>query len=189
MRGWDDSALVIPPANTSASTIPIHYVWRSFSIRDRLDREYGDHGNQVMWRFGRTGLLPPAAVQIEAFITMDAWLNKLAADTSNASVEKKVRRSKPAAAFDFCLLSTDVTQTTKVTDKATCDADPFLKPSSSPRQVAGGPVVGEHPQVPTQAAQCGRLRAGGVHVGAMDAPAGGLPRGRMQLEQTRCRPA
>ena len=37
----------------------IHHVWRSFSIRDRLDSDGGDHGNQVLWRFGRGGLASP----------------------------------------------------------------------------------------------------------------------------------
>ena len=140
MRGWDDSALIIAPGNSSASTIPIHYVWRSFSIRDRLDREFGDHDNQVLWRYGRTGLLPPATLSLEAFSTMDAWLTALKADNSHHSIEKKVRQAKPGNAVDFCLLSNDVTQLTKVTDKAVCDADPFLQPHSSPRQVAGGPL-------------------------------------------------
>lgn len=140
MRGWDDSGLFPAPGNANPSSIPIHYVWRSFSIRDRLDRQFGDHGNQVMWRFGRSGLLPSATMTMprEAFLTMDQWLTTLKADTSRASIEKKVRRAKPAEAFDYCLLSSDVTQTNKITDKAICDADPFLKPSSSPRQVAGG---------------------------------------------------
>jgi hypothetical protein len=141
MRGWDDSALVIPPGNSAASTIPIHYVWRSFSIRDRLDKEFGDHDNQVLWRYGRTGLLPPATLALEGFLTMDAWLTSLKMDSSHHSLARKVRETKPANAFDFCLLSNDPTQLVKVTDKATCDADPFLKPSSSPRQVAGGPLT------------------------------------------------
>ncbi|HUL66718.1 MAG TPA: DUF6351 family protein [Burkholderiaceae bacterium] len=138
MRGWDDSALLIPPGNTAPSTIPIHYVWRSFSIRERLDREFGDHDNQVLWRYGRTGLLPPVTLALEAFTTMDTWLTALTADSSRRSVEQKVRRTKPANAFDFCLLSGDVTQSTKVTDTAKCDADQFLQRHSSPRQVAGG---------------------------------------------------
>lgn len=140
LRGWDDSALVVAPGNTSASTIPIHYVWRSFSIRERLDREYGDHGNQVMWRFGRNGLLPSAATTLDAFLTMDAWLTALKSDDSRATIEKKVRRAKPANAFDWCLLSNDATQSNRITDPAVCDADPFLRPSSSPRQVAGSPL-------------------------------------------------
>jgi hypothetical protein len=141
MRGWDDSALVIPPGNSSPSLFPIHYVWRSFAIRERLDRQFGDHGNQVLWRFGRNGLAPSAAMQQDAFLAMDQWLDALQRDGSQAPIEKKVRRARPASVFDFCLLSDDATQSVKVTDAAVCDADPFLKPSSSPRQVAGGPLA------------------------------------------------
>jgi len=72
---------------------------------------------------------------------MDTWLTSLKADTGTDPIEQKVRRTKPAGAYDFCLLSTDTAQTTKITDPAVCDADPFLKPSSSPRQVAGGPLT------------------------------------------------
>ena len=137
MRGWDDTALVTQPGTAQPPGNPIHFVWRSFSIRERLDLEYGDHGNQVIWRFGRGGLVSPALAP-DAFATMDTWLTTLKADASAATVAQKVRTAKPAAAFDFCLLSTDAAQTTKVTDTAVCDADPFLKASSSPRQAAGG---------------------------------------------------
>lgn len=140
MRGWDDSGLVTQPGTANPSGIPIHYVWRSFSIRERLDTEYGDHGNQVMWRFGRGGLVSPVLAP-EAFTTMDVWLTALKADPSTNPIEQKVRSTKPASAFDFCLLSTDAAQSSKVTDAAVCDADPFLKPSTSPRQVAGGPLA------------------------------------------------
>ncbi|RYZ11426.1 MAG: hypothetical protein EOO24_06395 [Comamonadaceae bacterium] len=139
MRGWDDSSLITQPGTAAPSTIPIHYVWRSFSIRDRLDREFGDHGNQVLWRFGRGGLTSPVLAP-QAFTTMDRWLTTLKADTGSDTIESKVRKSKPADAVDFCLLSSDVAQSTRVTDTAVCDADPFLKPSSSPRRVAGGPL-------------------------------------------------
>jgi len=50
-----------------------------------------------------------------------------------------VRAARPASSTDFCYLTSDTSQTTKVFDQATCDADPFLKPAASPRQVAGGP--------------------------------------------------
>jgi hypothetical protein len=139
MRGWDDSQINRPP--TVGSALAIHYMWRSFSIRDRLDRQFGDHENQVMWRFARSGLLPTATMAGEAFLSMDQWLTNLKADTSDTSLETKVRNSKPASAFDYCLLTDDATQSVKVTDRAQCDADPFLKPHSSPRQVAGGPLT------------------------------------------------
>ncbi|HYL25421.1 MAG TPA: DUF6351 family protein [Burkholderiales bacterium] len=141
MRGWDDSLLVSarPPAAPAATVFGIHYQWRSFGIRDRLDKEFGDHGNQVMWRFARTGLIPSASMAGDAFFIMDQWLTNLKADTSRTSLATKVRNAKPTSAFDYCLLTSDTTQSTKVTNQADCDADPFLKPHSSPRQVAGGP--------------------------------------------------
>ena len=40
---------------------------------------------------------------------------------------------------------------------AVCDADPQARAKhASPRQVAGGPLGGEHPEVPAEAAQPGR---------------------------------
>jgi hypothetical protein len=122
LRGWDD-------AGNSA----IHHQWRTFSIRERLDREYGDHDNQVIWRFS-TGLIAPATLSLEAFNTMDAWLTALKADSSRQPIEKKVRRTKPANAFDFCLVGAE-----RLTDPAACEAaQPRFKVSTSPRQVAGG---------------------------------------------------
>ena len=139
MRGWDDSALIKPPGASAPPSSPIHYVWRSFSIRDRLDRDNGNHANHALWRFGRTGLLPSATVALDSLTTMSEWLTMLKADTGPGSIEQKLTAAKPAAAADYCLLSTDATQSVKVTDVATCNADPFLEPAASPRQVAGGP--------------------------------------------------
>src|SRR5262249_62292333 len=57
----------------------IHYIWRSFSERARIDEaNHGDHGNQVMWRYG-TGLLPATAAPLQAgtparVLTPDPWL-------------------------------------------------------------------------------------------------------------------
>jgi hypothetical protein len=103
---------------------------------------------------------------------MDKWLTALKADTSNKSVAQKVIDSKPATAFDYCLLSTDSAQSTKVTDTAKCDADPYLVRHASPRQVAGGPLaedvlkcslkpldVADYAPAVLSAAQVARLRA------------------------------
>ena len=121
----------------------IHYIWRSFAERDRLDQDGGGHGNQVMWRFG-TGLTAPGPLTLQSFLTMDTWLSNLVTAAPKATLNSErtpaqVLASKPATAFDFCYLSTDTTFSTKVTDQATCDADPRLAIHSSPRQVAGGP--------------------------------------------------
>ncbi len=140
LRGWDDSALITQPGTAGPSRTPIHFVWRSFSIRDRLDKEFGDHGSQALWRVGRGGLVSPTLVG-RSLVAMDEWLTRVKADASATTIEQKVRAARPPSTADFCLLSTDEAQSTPVTDPAACDADPFLKPSSAPRQVAGGPLA------------------------------------------------
>jgi hypothetical protein len=140
LRGWDDAS---PPV---FGAIPIHYQWRTFSIRDRLDREYGDHGNQVIWRFS-TGLLPPGSgpgseLPAEAFVTMDNWLTALKADSSRRRIEDKVRRTKPANAVDFCIVPVSADNPNgREYNLALCESKVArYKVGSSPRQVAGGPL-------------------------------------------------
>ena len=132
-RGWDEQG--------------IHYIWRTYSERDRLDADNGNHGNQVIWRFS-TGLTTPAAsgLALMSFLTMDTWVTSMVTSAPKASINSartnaQVNAAKPSTAFDFCYLSTDTTFSTKVTNQATCDADPRLASHSSPRQVAGGPRV------------------------------------------------
>jgi hypothetical protein len=119
----------------------IHYIWRSFSLRARLDAA-GGHGNHVLWRFSGA-LTPPAAsgLTLASFLAMDKWLAAVKADTSGTTLQQKIVADKPSDAFDFCYLSFDTKFTLKVTDPAICNLDPGLAPHSSPRQVAGGPVT------------------------------------------------
>jgi len=129
----------------------IHYIWRSFAERDRIDAANdGNHGNQVMWRYG-TGLLPAtaaqfAAVTLKSLLTMDTWLSNLNVSAPKETLNSVRRQAevilgKPAAAVDFCFLTGDTNFTTPVTDVALCDADPRLPKHASPRQVAGGPLA------------------------------------------------
>ncbi|MEO8936674.1 MAG: DUF6351 family protein [Burkholderiaceae bacterium] len=122
----------------------IHYNWRSYSERDRLDADAGGHGNQVIWRYGAALLAPAASgLPLQSLLTMDTWLlalNSAAPKTfiNGSRTQTQVIAAKPATAFDFCYLTADTTYTTKVTDQATCDADARLAVHASPRQVAGG---------------------------------------------------
>src|SRR5216684_3541647 len=143
-RGFDEAP---PPIGAFG----IHYIWRSFAERARIDAANdGNHGNQVMWRYG-TGLLPatPAqfvAVTLKSFLTMDTWLSNLNVTApkktlNSVRTQAEVIQAKPATAFDLCYLTGDVTFSTPVTDMALCDADPRLMKHASPRQVAGGPLA------------------------------------------------
>jgi hypothetical protein len=139
-RGWDDSLITTPPGSVLFVTLfGIHHQWYSWAIRDRITRDAGDAKNQAMWRFARGAMPASPAMTLEAFNNMDQWLTTLATDTSNRPLEQKVRAARPDSSKDFCYLTSDTTQSTKIYDQATCDADPFLKPAASPRQVAGGP--------------------------------------------------
>jgi hypothetical protein len=132
--------LGIPPANLQGVALfGIHHQWRSFSIRDRLDRDAGGHAGQALWRFGRSGFAPSASMSTDAFLQMDQWLTGLKADSSDGTLAQKVVATRPAASADFCLLSADATQSVKVGDTQVCDADKYLRPYRSPRQVAGSP--------------------------------------------------
>jgi hypothetical protein len=129
----------------------IHYIWRSFAERARIDAANdSNHGNQVMWRYG-TGLLPATAAQVAAvtlksFVTMDTWLSNLNGSApketlNSVRTQAEVIQAKPAMAFDLCFLTGDTTFSNPVTDTAQCDADPRLAKHASPRQVAGGPLA------------------------------------------------
>jgi hypothetical protein len=169
VRGNDNSNIQLP------GTLGIHHIWRSFSLRDRLDKANGQHDNHVMWRHpaSAVGGAPAASgLLLQSFIVMDKWLAAIEADKATGTHVGKIARDKPAEAVDFCYLSSDTAFTTKVFDKATCDADPLLKPYASPRQTAGGPLAEDilkcqlkpmaqadyAPAVPT-AAQWARLQA------------------------------
>jgi hypothetical protein len=128
----------------------IHYIWRSFAERARIDAANGNHGNQVMWRYG-TALLPAtpeqvAAVTVRSLLTMDTWLSTLVlaapkATLNDVRTQEQVIAAKPAGTVDFCFLTGDVTFSNPVFDMAVCDADARLARHSSPRQVAGGPLA------------------------------------------------
>ncbi|MBC7974986.1 MAG: hypothetical protein H7138_08375 [Myxococcales bacterium] len=133
LRGYDDTNLSPPAPPRSGG---IHHQWRSFALRARLDAANGGHGNHVMWRYN-TSLFPPPDLNKQAFLAMDKWLSAKPPGSSAAQIIDR----KPDEAHDLCFLSSNAPFTMPVTDAALCDADPLLKPHTSPRQVAGGPVA------------------------------------------------
>ena len=171
-RRWRSS---IRAATTKATGTDIHYNWRSFSERARLDADAGSHANQVIWRYG-TG---PAAGDGGADRGGDdasrsrRWTRgcrTLLTSAPKASLnavrtQAQVVAGKPAAAVDFCFLTGDVNFTTPITDQATCDADTQaegLHVAAPGRRRAAG---GEHPEVPAEAARLHRLHRHHLHGG------------------------
>lgn len=138
LRGWDDSNVPanVPPG-VSPPSAPIHHQWYSWAIRDRITRDAGDANNQALWRIAHNGLLVPSAVQLEGFLAMDQWLAAFTADNTGRTLEQKARATRPAETRDFCI--DPANPTVRIFDMAVCDQNRFLKPSLSPRQVAGGP--------------------------------------------------
>jgi hypothetical protein len=119
----------------------IHANWRSLGLRQRLDRDHGSHGNNVIWAT-TNGISVGAAVVNKSFATMDKWLHAVELDTSANPVELKVVNNKPPEAVDFCL------NTHGDTDAQVAAAIPLFDPActvnltgKSVRQAAGGPVA------------------------------------------------
>jgi uncharacterized tannase-like protein DUF6351 len=119
----------------------IHGNWRPYSVRDRLDRDAGGHGNQVIWKFNSaTGATPPGAALLrKAFTTMDAWLAAIEADHSANPIEVKVLNNRPASAVDFCIATIGANDSDLNTPFGIEDPACPVKQQASPRQVAGGP--------------------------------------------------
>lgn len=105
--------------------LDIHLNWRALSLRERLLQANGQHDNHVIWAYA--GSSSPSR---EAFEAMDAWLAAIEADTSAASLERKVADNRPVT--DQCLVGGDDVGLFS-------DACP-VRFGQSPRQVAGGPV-------------------------------------------------
>ena len=118
----------------------IHANWRSWAMRDRLSRANGHHDNQVIWAF-TPGLAPGAALARKAFLTMDAWLAAVEADTSTRIRAEKIVANRPTALRDICLLSRGDTEAELTQDVGLGTPSCPVKFQASPRQAAGGPLT------------------------------------------------
>ncbi|MBD2859527.1 thrombospondin type 3 repeat-containing protein [Spongiibacter sp. KMU-158] len=78
-----------------------HDAYRAFAMRARLDREHGNHDNQVIWG-GPTPIIGDAACAINSLKVMDTWLQAVEADDSALSLAEKLTANKPAEAVDSC---------------------------------------------------------------------------------------
>ncbi len=70
-----------------------HDAYRSWETRARLDREHGDHDNQVIW-FGATPVLGDVNFPTEALIEMDEWLTAVEEDSERCIAGRQDRREQ-----------------------------------------------------------------------------------------------
>jgi Tannase-like family of unknown function (DUF6351) len=118
----------------------IHMNWRAWATRDRLDRQYGDHDNHLIWAYtgGGGAGAPGAALALQSFLTLDQWLTNIENDPSPLPIELKVRANKPANAHDICLATNGATD---LTDVGLGSPACLVTFQASPRQAAGGPLA------------------------------------------------
>ena len=59
-------------------------------MRNRLDTQYGDHDNQLIWAYtgGGGAGAPGAALLLRSFLTLDQWLTNMENDTSDGPIEQ-----------------------------------------------------------------------------------------------------
>ena len=78
-----------------------HDAYRAFALRARLDREHGNHDNQMIWE-GPAPILGDNSCAVNSFLAMDRWLSAVEKDTGNLPLAKKLTANKPADIVDQC---------------------------------------------------------------------------------------
>src|SRR6185503_17076278 len=72
-----------------------HDAYRAFAVRARLDREHGNHANQLIWE-GPVALMGDAQCLKNSIIDMDRWLSAVEQDSSDVPVAEKLTADKPS---------------------------------------------------------------------------------------------
>ena len=73
-----------------------HDAYRAFAVRARLDREHGNHANQLIWE-GPVNLSADTQCELNSFLAMDRWLTAVEKDTLEGTTGAEDRpRQAPA---------------------------------------------------------------------------------------------
>jgi hypothetical protein len=70
-------------------------------MRARLDREHGNHENQLIWE-GPVAIMGDTQCEVNSFLAMDGWLAAIEKDTSTRTLAQKVAADKPDDLSDRC---------------------------------------------------------------------------------------
>jgi len=108
-----------------------HDVYRTYAMRDRLQRNFGTAANQVLWR-GQVDLLGDTNYADQAVLAADTWVAAYEADTRDVPLAQKIIEDKPQSLTDRC---TDGAGND--TPASSCDAT--VLSYGTPRFAAGEP--------------------------------------------------
>ena len=80
-----------------------HDAYRAFALRARLDREHGNHTNQLIWEgpLAYPGTADEYCVY-NSFVAMDRWLTAVEKDTGPTALAQKIATDKPSDLSDRC---------------------------------------------------------------------------------------
>jgi hypothetical protein len=110
-----------------------HDVYRTYVMRARLDRNFGTHANQILWR-GQVPLLGDVNYTDESILAIDQWMAAVAKDPRRMSRARKIIVDKPKTIVDRC---TDGGG--NEADASTCDAT--VQAYSDPQIEGGMPLT------------------------------------------------
>jgi hypothetical protein len=152
----------------------------------RLDAANGGHGKQ---RHPCKQRPDGAALVDQAFGMMDRWLTAEEVDASPIPLPQKVVVNRPADVKDGCFATGGNTPADLAVELSLDDPSCPLKPTLSPRRVAGGPLEENVFKCQLKAANPADPDYGrrGVLRGAVVAPVGSVLERRLRLVQARGR--
>jgi hypothetical protein len=78
-----------------------HDAYRAFAVRARLNREHGNHANQLIWE-GPVPLTADNQCGLNAFLALDRWLTAVEKDKGKGTPAQKIARDKPNDLTDRC---------------------------------------------------------------------------------------
>ncbi|MDP9139699.1 MAG: DUF6351 family protein [Pseudomonadota bacterium] len=111
-----------------------HDAYRAFAVRARLDREHGNHDNQVIWE-GPLLIMGDNECAKNSFVAMDRWLAAVEQDARQSSLAQKLTDNKPGDIGDACYSGVGI----KLTDGLCPDL--VVPIYGTPRTAAGDAIT------------------------------------------------
>jgi hypothetical protein len=118
-----------------------HDVYRTWSMRARLEKQEGHFPrNHVIW-FGETPLIGDPDYTTQGLLAMDRWLSAVESDNRSVSLEQKVAEDRPGDVNDRCSNVDGVEQISLPGIGPVCQLDAVQTKYSTPRVAAGEDIA------------------------------------------------